>query len=137
MTSAESGHRAVGVRAIGRPLALVLIVALALPAQGAAADPLPVHDAGTGGMTTAGAVEAAAQSSSAFGIGDVFVAVGDGKVQWRLPDGTLNPTLDTGLGGHTTGMAFDKVGRLYVTGFTAGAITRFDSTGTRIGTFGT
>jgi len=60
----------------------------------------------------------ATQSSTSFGIGDVFVAVGNGQVQWRLPDGTLNATLDTGLGGYTTGMAFDKVpGDLYVTNF--------------------
>jgi len=80
-------------------------------------------------------VPVAAQSPT-FAIGDVFVAVGGGKVQWRKPDGTLQVTLDTGLGGHTTGMAFDKAGNLYVTGFSAGAITRFDNEGTRLGTFG-
>jgi sugar lactone lactonase YvrE len=51
-------------------------------------------------------------------------------------DGTLNATLDTGLGGYTTGMALDTAGNLYVTNFTAGAITRFDSGGNRLGTFG-
>lgn len=67
----------------------------------------------------------------------MFVAVGNGQIQWRLPDGTLNATLDTGLGGYTTGMAFDKQpGNLYVTNFTAGAVTRFDTSGNRLGTFG-
>jgi hypothetical protein len=101
---------------------------------------MPVREPGSGATTTPttpGGAQVATQSSTAFGIGDVFVAVGDGKVQWRLPDGTLNTTLDTGLGGFTTGMAFDKLNNLYVTGFTAGAITRFDPTGSRVGTFGT
>jgi hypothetical protein len=52
-----------------------------------------------------------------FTIGDVFVAVGSGRVQWRRPDGTLVATLDTTRGGFTTGMSFDSSGRLYVTDF--------------------
>ncbi len=44
-----------------------------------------------------------------FEVGDVFVAVSGGKVQWRLPDGTLNKILDTGAGGFTTGMALRPV----------------------------
>ena len=45
--------------------------------------------------------------SAQFQTGDVFVAVSNGQVQWRQPNGTLVQTLNTGLGGYTTGMAFD------------------------------
>lgn len=111
----------------------------AAPPIALAGDPLPVASGSTtAAPTTPGEAQVAAQSSTAFGIGDVFVAVGNGLVQWRLPDGTLNATLDTGLGGFTTGMAFDKTpGNLYVTNFSAGAVTRFDTSGNRLGTFGT
>lgn len=127
-------------RAPWRVAALMLSVSLATPSAAAAVDPLPVRDSGPGTTpiqtTTVGAT-AATLSSTTFATGDVFVAVGDGKVQWRLPDGTLNATLDTGLGGFTTGMAFDKqTGDLYVTNFSAGAVTRFDTAGNRVGTFG-
>lgn len=78
----------------------------------------------------------AVQTSSQFGVGDVFIGVGSGLIQWRLPDGTLNATLDNGLGGFTTGMTFDKLGNLYSTAFTANNIVKFDTSGTRVGTFG-
>ncbi|MCC7105661.1 MAG: hypothetical protein IT307_10995, partial [Chloroflexi bacterium] len=80
---------------------------------------------------------AAAQSHSTFQTGDVFVSVSAGQVQWRLPDGTLNATLDTTDGGFTTGSAFDTSGKLYVTGFTSGNITVFNTDGTRQGNFAT
>lgn len=71
-----------------------------------------------------------------FTKGDVFVAVGNGRVQWRRPDGTLVATLDTTRGGFTTGMAFDAQGRLYVTDFSANSVSRFDTSGNLLGTFG-
>lgn len=93
---------------------LSVVLSLASPAAIVAGDPQPANDAGAGVTTTQppGEAEVATQSSTTFGIGDVFVAVSDGRVQWRLPDGTLNSTLDTGLAGYTTGMAFDKLGNL-------------------------
>lgn len=76
-------------------------------------------------------------SHTTFQSGDVFVSVGNGKVQWRHPDGTLNQTLDTGAGAvFTTGMVFDTANNLYVTGFNANAVYKFDDSGTLLGTFG-
>ncbi|MFX3630989.1 MAG: hypothetical protein ACE3JR_17115, partial [Ectobacillus sp.] len=72
-----------------------------------------------------------------FSIGDVFVSVADGKVQWRDSAGAFIATLDTGLGGFTTGMAFDSSGNLYVTNFSADTVSKFDNDGNFIGTFGT
>lgn len=120
-------------RQLGSRLTTLWVVTMLLaglfvaPPIAIAADPLPVRNPGSGVTTptTPSEAQVAAQSSTAFGIGDVFVAIGNGLVQWRRPDGTLNATLDTGLGGFTTGMAFDKTpGDLYVTNFTAGAVTR-------------
>lgn len=37
--------------------------------------------------------------------------------------------MNTGLGGFTTGMAFDAAGNLYLTDFSAGAISKFDNSG--------
>lgn len=72
-----------------------------------------------------------------FELGDVFAAIGSGQVAWFEPDGTLVSTLNTGLGGFTTGMAFDEDGKLYVTNFSANAVSVFDTDGTLLGTFGT
>jgi hypothetical protein len=107
------------------------------PATTVASDPLPVgqHHETTSAERAAPVDTVAVQTLSQFGIGDVFVGVGSGLVQWRLPDGTLNATLDTGVGGFTTGMAFDKLGNLYSTAFTANTIVKFDTSGTKIGTF--
>ncbi|HLB62694.1 MAG TPA: hypothetical protein VJN50_08205 [Actinomycetota bacterium] len=80
-------------------------------------------------------VSPADAAHSTFGTGDVFVSVSGGKVQWRHSDGELNATLDTGLGGFTTGMAFDAAGKLYVTNFGANAISVFDTDGTLHGVF--
>jgi streptogramin lyase len=70
-----------------------------------------------------------------FTSGDVLAAVGNGQVNWYKPDGTLVKVLNTNGGGFTTGMAFDKAGNLYVTGFSTGTVYKFDSTGTLLGTF--
>jgi uncharacterized repeat protein (TIGR01451 family) len=88
-----------------------------------------------------------------FEKGDVFVGVANGQVQWYKPDGTLVSTLDNGVGGFTTGMAFDAAGHLYVTNFNAGteagtpfkpqppqgaagSVSEFDTDGTNLGLFG-
>jgi hypothetical protein len=102
-----------------------LFLTLSAPTPVAAGDPLPVQEPAHSKVDpqTGVGTEVATQTSTTFGVGDVFVAIGGGKVQWRLPDGTLNAVLDTGLGGYTTGMAFDKeTGDLFVTGFTANAV---------------
>lgn len=78
------------------------------------------------------------QSSVAapFVTGDVFAAVGSGEVFHYDKDGNFIETLNTTLSGFTTGMAFDAAGQLYVTNFSANAVTVFDTNGVRTGTFG-
>lgn len=72
-----------------------------------------------------------------FSIGDVFVSVSNGQVQWRDSSGAIKaPNLNNGSGGFTTGMAFDSSGNLYVTNFNNNKIDVYDTTGTHIGTFG-
>ena len=75
-------------------------------------------------------------STAQFQTGDVMVAVANGSVQWRQPNGTLVQTLNTGQGGYTTGMAFDTAFSLYVTCFSASTVYRFDKFGNGLGTFG-
>ncbi len=75
-------------------------------------------------------------ASAQFATGDVFVAVANGQVQWRQPNGTLVMTMNTGLGGFTTGMALDTANSLYVTNFSNNSISRFDKFGALIGTIG-
>jgi Tol biopolymer transport system component/uncharacterized protein YegL len=82
------------------------------------------------------AERASALQQNSFSRGDVFAAIGDGKVNWYHSDGSFVSTLDTGLGGNTTGMAFDKSGNLYVTNFGSGTVSRFDTHGNLLGTFG-
>lgn len=64
-------------------------------------------------------------SNAKFSKGDVFAAVSNGQVQHYDSLGTLLGTLDTGLGGFTTGMAADSAGNLYVTNFTAASVSKF------------
>ncbi len=77
-------------------------------------------------------------TQTGFPSGDVFVSVGDGLVQERHPDGTLVQTLDTGKGAgtFTTGLAFDAGGNLYVTDFNANDVSKFNGSGTLVGSFG-
>lgn len=94
-----------------------LLVSTALPVL--AADPIdpagnPVDADGSTDPGDSVTQEVTQQVHATFERGDVFVAVSNGKVQWRLPDGTLNATLDTGEGGFTTGMAFDDRGHLFL-----------------------
>jgi DNA-binding beta-propeller fold protein YncE len=64
-------------------------------------------------------------AAAQFSYGDVFASVNDGKVAHYGADGTLLETLDTGVGGITSGLAFDSDGDLYVSNHTNGTITRF------------
>ncbi|MCY7362345.1 MAG: hypothetical protein LH629_09825, partial [Ignavibacteria bacterium] len=68
--------------------------------------------------------------------GDVFVSVGSGRVQWRTPAGALIQTLNTTVGGFTTGMTYDSASNLYVTNVSP-VIKRFDKFGNLLpGNFG-
>lgn len=71
-----------------------------------------------------------------FQYGDVFAAGSNGQVDHYTSTGTYIETLNTGLGGLNTGMAFDSAQNLYVTDWSSSAVSKFDNTGTLIGTFG-
>jgi len=76
----------------------------------------------------------ASATLTAFGasipLGDVAVAVGSSQVKVFSPTGTLLETLNDASGtAFTTGMVFDGSGNLYVTNFSAGNISKFDSNG--------
>jgi len=82
-------------------------------------------------------------SNSGFASGDVFVAIVDGVVQWRAPDGTLKGTLTSAHDGQSSSAAFDASGRLYVPhwwgrapGAPGNTLVRFDGTGSFLGPFG-
>lgn len=79
-----------------------------------------------------------ADTAMAWNYGDVFAAVGNGRVNRYASDGTFIEQLNTGLGAgvYTTGMAFDASANLYVTGFNSNALVRFASNGTLLGAFG-
>jgi hypothetical protein len=69
--------------------------------------------------------------------GDVFMGVNSGKIEWRLPDGSLHRVLDTGAAtSQITGMAFDFAGNLYATAFQGSQVYKFDNAGNLLGTFG-
>lgn len=61
--------------------------------------------------------------------GDVFASIGSGNVNHYAADGTFIETLNIGAGGFTTGSAFDGSGNLYVTGFSANTVAKFDNNG--------
>jgi sugar lactone lactonase YvrE len=69
--------------------------------------------------------------------GDVLGAVGNGSVKHFDPSGTLLDTLVGAPSTFTTGMAFDSDGNLYATGFDGEAVSKFDTLGNFLGTFGT
>lgn len=72
-----------------------------------------------------------AEAAVPYAVGDVFAAVGNGKVEHFNSSGVLLETLDTTSGGSfTTGMAFDSSGKLYVTAFSASKLAQFDNSGT-------
>jgi uncharacterized repeat protein (TIGR01451 family) len=78
------------------------------------------------------------QPAASFTDGHVFVSVSNGLVNEYLPDGTFVRSLDTtkGSGTFTTGLGFDTSGNLYVTDFNAQDVSKFDPTGTLLGSFG-
>lgn len=65
----------------------------------------------------------------AFQVGDIFAGVANGQVYHYRADGTFVESLNTTVGGFTTGMAFDGGGNLYVTGFSASRLVKFDNSG--------
>jgi hypothetical protein len=65
-----------------------------------------------------------------YSAGDVFAAVGAGKIKHFTPGGVLLETLNTTSGSaEETGMCFDKAGNLHATNFTAGNMSKFDNQG--------
>jgi streptogramin lyase len=83
-----------------------------------------------------GAILFSGASAQAFTLGDVFASVGNGEVNVYTPTGTLVQTLNTTLGGFTTGSAFDSQGNFYVTDFSDANLSRFNPSGTLLGNFG-
>lgn len=72
-----------------------------------------------------------------FQRGDVFVSLGNGRVQrYSQTNGALLQTLDTATGSFVTGAAFDRNANLYVTAFASRTVIRFDANGNRLGEFG-
>ncbi|HXE13476.1 MAG TPA: PEP-CTERM sorting domain-containing protein [Bryobacteraceae bacterium] len=67
------------------------------------------------------------QARADFAKGDIFAAVGDGKVNIFDSSGTFLQQLDDTTGAtFTTGMTFDKAGNLYVTNFSSQSISQFN-----------
>jgi sugar lactone lactonase YvrE len=77
------------------------------------------------------------ESHTPFDPGDVFVGVAGGQVKRFDRSGNLVDTLVLGPRGDVTaGMAFDRAGNLYVTGWVDNRVVKFSNRGERIGTFG-
>ncbi len=77
-------------------------------------------------------------SAATFEYGDVFAAVGNGKVQHYSANGTLKDTYNVCGSGYVTGMAFDSAGNLYVTCFSNNKVVKVErDTGNVIDTFTT
>jgi hypothetical protein len=77
------------------------------------------------------------------GAGDVFVAIVDGSVQWRNPDGTLRQLLPFYSDGQASSVAFDAAGNVYVPhwwghspGMPGNTVARYDASGNLLGPFG-
>jgi hypothetical protein len=87
-----------------------------------------------------GSQVAKAQTSPKFQTGDVFAGVGNGQINWYRLSGssfTLVKTLSVGTTStYDTGMAFDAAGNLYSTNFSVPSVSKFDTSGTLLGTFG-
>jgi hypothetical protein len=63
----------------------------------------------------------------------LFVGINNGQVKRFGKDGSPLATLSTSMGGSTTGMAFDAFSNLYVTDFTANAVSKFPGLGPAAG----
>jgi hypothetical protein len=96
------------------------------------------RDAGNN-TSTSSSVSVTVSNSSR---GDVFVALVNGDVQWRNPDGTLRATLTGPSDGQASSVAFDAAGNIYVphwysqSGKQGNTVVRFDASGSLMGTFG-
>jgi PKD repeat protein len=66
----------------------------------------------------------------------LFVGISGGQVAQFTRSGNHQTTLNSNQGGSMTGMAFDAVQNLYTTNFTADTVSRFNGSGTLMGTFG-
>lgn len=88
-----------------------------------------------GGLILALGFSAVAPAGAQFATGDVFASVGNGLVRRYSAAGALMQTLNTTLGGFTTGSATDGAGNFYVTGFGANKVSKFDNNGTLVGSF--
>jgi PKD repeat protein len=89
---------------------------------------------------TDGAGNSSKPASSSVSVSDAatfFVGVSNGQIQQFNTSGKLLKTLTTGQSGSVTGMGFDSADALYVTDFTADAVTKFDGQGNSAGNFGT
>ena len=81
--------------------------------------------------------------SNVAAAGDLFVALTNGQVQWRNPDGSLKRILTGTSDGQSSSLSFDAAHNLYVphwyspiTGAPGNMIERFDVNGNLLGTFG-
>ena len=63
----------------------------------------------------------------------LFVGINNGQIKEFGKDGSPIATLSSNLGGSTTGMAFDQFANLYVTDFTANAVSKFPGLGPATG----
>jgi WD40 repeat protein len=75
-------------------------------------------------LAAALALAAADAQATPFAVGDIFASTGNGDVQHYDSAGTLLETLNTGVGGFTTGSA-SRDGNLYVTDFSTNQVTIF------------
>lgn len=87
-------------------------------------------------VAVAAALLSAVPAGAQFQTGDVFASVNSGRVNQYRSNGTLVQTLNTGMGGFTTGSAFDAAGNFYVTNFSANSVSKFNNSGVLQGTFG-
>ena len=79
----------------------------------------------------------AARADPFFAKGDVMASTSGGTVTVYDKNLNLVTTLDTTMGGFTTGSVFDKAGNFYVTDFSSNAVSVFSgTTGALTGTFG-
>jgi sugar lactone lactonase YvrE len=72
------------------------------------------------------------RAAAAFNVGDVFAAIGNGKIAHYSNTGTLLDTLDsTHSGTEDDGMCFDAAGNLYSTqAFSSNTMSKFSNNGT-------
>ncbi len=82
-------------------------------------------------------------SNGVAGGGDVFIALTNGQVQWRNPDGSLRQVLFTGSEGQASSLAFDAARNLHVPhwyshvpGVPGNTVMRLDPNGNLMGSFG-